>query len=119
MSPEVALRPAYRYALAAGVATLVAVVAALRVSVTEGVDPTAPPVEAREGHVRKPVRPEGLEPLEAPVVGDPGPESRTQLLDDIEVFETERFGAAEAARRRQAREQMLDDRMEDMKRRDH
>ena len=107
------MRPAYRYALAAGVATLVAMLLGLWISIPESVDPIEPTeIVAKEDRVRLPVRPERLEPLQAPVVGDPGKEARADLLDEIELMEAETLGASEAARRRRAREQLLDGRLD-------
>lgn len=55
-----------------------------------------------------PLRPEGLDPADEPIVGSLSPEEREALLDDVEGLEQEQFGAAEAAQRRRLREQMLE-----------
>lgn len=55
-----------------------------------------------------PLRPDGLEPVEQPIVGEMSDAQRGKLLDELEAYEAARYGATEAARRRHLREQMLE-----------
>ena len=54
-----------------------------------------------------PLRPDGLPVAEEPIVGAMSDEERAALLDELEDFEAERYGASEASERRALREQML------------
>ncbi len=59
-----------------------------------------------------PLRPEGLEPAEVPLVGDLADEELAEQLDKLEDYERDRFGASEAMRRRRLRERLLRARLE-------
>ena len=88
------VRPAYRYTLAALVATL----AAVAVGAWLGTRPPPPRVEVRE-------RPATELPDVPSAVGA---DERERLLDRLEAKEAEELGPDEAADRRRRRERMLE-----------
>ena len=72
--------------------------------------PVPPPI-VRDGP-RPPLRPDGIEAVQTPIAGDPGPEIQGAVLDQLEDYEADRFGPSEAARRRRTRERLLEGRIE-------
>lgn len=91
------MRPANQFALAAGVAlALAGVAAAWWVYRPSPVAPTSGEEQVQ------------VDPLPGVTVGDPGPAKLDEMLDRVEAAEAEKFGPAEAHRRRTQREQMLE-----------
>ncbi len=106
---EIRMRPAYRYTLGFGVAVIGLGWGIGRWSAPP---PPAPPVAVPDDHAAPlPLRPEGLQPVSEPVVGDPGPRQRSALLDELQQHDRARFGAQEAQRRRKTREQLIEGRL--------
>ncbi|HHO52079.1 MAG TPA: hypothetical protein ENK18_14655 [Deltaproteobacteria bacterium] len=107
------MRSAYRYALGfgAGVAGVGLLWGAWALDPGPELEPILIPIPEQRAEPH-PMLIQGLEPVEVPIVGDPGPERRGLLLDEIERAEREQLGDREAARRRRARERMLEGRIE-------
>ena len=91
------MRPANRFALAAGIGLAASAVAAAWWSYGRTPVPAAPSADQVQ-----------VDPLPGPSAGDPGPEKVDQMLDRIEAAETEKLGPVEAKRRRAPREKRLD-----------
>jgi hypothetical protein len=102
---EVPMRPAFRFALLAGIG------AALLSTFGAWYAYRPVPHEAAPGSGAGAA---GITaaPLERPVVGTPTPAELTQALDRVEAAEAERFGADEAAHRRRQRERVLQQRLQ-------
>lgn len=95
------MRPAYRYAAVFGGLVLVGLVVTalwwVRPEPPRRATPAVPQLEVAK-------------PAEAPPPGPPSAETVIDMLDRVEAAEIQRFGEAEAARRRRTREQLIDDR---------
>lgn len=94
------MRPSYRFAAVIGVVVLiVSAIGILSLSVSPAEKPPPPPP---------------LEVEKIPGAGKASPPSEQTIkdtLDRVEAAEIERFGEAEAARRRRSREQLIEDRL--------
>ena len=99
------MRPAARFSLAALGAVLLLVGGFWWASAPVS---TVPP---RERPDLLPLRPEGLDPVAVPIVGNPTDAEQAELLDRLEAVEAEKLGASEAARRRRVRERKISTRV--------
>lgn len=113
MLQEADVRRSYRYALAflVGASGMGLLWGAWAPEPEPGPELAPLPVPEHRAEPR-PMKIEGIEAVEVPIVGDPGAERRAQLLDEIEQDERERLGPAEAARRRRARQQLIQGRLD-------